>query len=354
MDFPNGDWKKDTPANQGVDSAKLEQAMQYLDENMGAAETALVRNGVLIWEGAESNAFHQIFSCTKTFTTTVLGLLIGDGRCALDDRAVDHYPELAADYPEYTKITMRHLATMTSGYTGERGPENPELPWGDPNFYIRPKAPMFEAGTRYDYHDPNVYMLGYILTKLAGKTLEDVIRERIAEPIGMKRFEWRALPGAPSVDGITLVNPPGSPYPVDGGGVYTTPRDFARYGLLFLNNGNWNGRQLLDSGWPALAGSTQVPNTLPGRPAYIPGRYGFLWWTNGEDCSGNRPWPAAPPRTYSPHGAGRNFCFVIPEWNLVFARMAPALPIPHFEKKKIRPDPIFNRFFEILGAGIRR
>ena len=94
-------------------------------------------NGVMIWEGPQSDAYHQIFSCTKTFTTTVLGLLIGDGLCALEDRAADYHPSLADVHPWHRDITFRHLATMTSGYDGETGPENPELPWGDPNFYTR-------------------------------------------------------------------------------------------------------------------------------------------------------------------------------------------------------------------------
>ena len=77
-------------------------------------------------------------------------------------------------------------------------------------------------------------------------------------------------------DGITLVNPAGSPYPVDGGGVRTTPRNFARHGHLFLNRGNWNGTQLLDAPWAHVAGATQVPATVPTRWFDLAGRYGFM------------------------------------------------------------------------------
>jgi len=125
MKYPNTDWQAVPPESQGIEPEHLKRAVRYLHESMGAAEAVLIRNGVLVWEGAES----------------------------------------------------------------------PDLPWGDPNYYIRPVAPLFEAGTRLKYHDPNVYLLGYILSKLTGRTLEDLARTRIAVPIGMKRFEWRALPG---------------------------------------------------------------------------------------------------------------------------------------------------------------
>lgn len=352
--FPVPDWHRESPESQGIDSDKLREALSLLDRRIGAQQAVLVRNGALVWEGEESHAFHQIFSCTKTFTTSALGLMIGDRRCSLEDRAADYYPRIAEKFPEYGKIAMRHLATMTSGYEGEKGIPDPELRWGDPNYYIFPASPQFEAGTEFKYDDSNVYLLGYILTKLAGQTLEDIFRERIAGPIGMKRFEWRALPGAPKVDRIALINPAGSPYPVDGGGVYTTPRDFARYGLLYLNGGNWHGTQVLPSGWADLACTNQVQVSLPARWYDLAGRYGFMWWTNGNNRHDKRAWPGAPERTFTPHGAGRNFCFVIPEWHVVFVRMADAPAMPHTDKSghNANVDAAFNDFFIALGEAI--
>jgi CubicO group peptidase (beta-lactamase class C family) len=100
--------------------------------------------------------------------------------------------------------------------------------------------------------------------------------------------------------------------------------DLARYGLLYLNGGNWDGKQILNRSFVERATSTQVPAEMETKYFDLTGRYGFFWWTNGIRADGTRPWPAAPPRTFAAHGAGRNFIFIVPEWKLVIVRLSPA------------------------------
>jgi CubicO group peptidase (beta-lactamase class C family) len=116
MAFPDKEWETATPPSQGVNNAKLNVAIEYLKDHSGSdgvKELVVVRNGRLIWQGTNSDNMHGVWSCTKSFTSTVLGLLIDDGQCTLDTPAKSHLPALAETYP---RVTLKHFATMTSGY----------------------------------------------------------------------------------------------------------------------------------------------------------------------------------------------------------------------------------------------
>ena len=116
MVFPGEDWQQVKPEAQGLDSAKLAEAVSYLKNNSGSdgvKELVIIRNGYMIWKGPNIDKMHGVWSLTKSFTSTVLGLLIDDGKVTLDTPAKDHVRSMAARYPE---ITLRHFTTMTSGY----------------------------------------------------------------------------------------------------------------------------------------------------------------------------------------------------------------------------------------------
>jgi len=318
--FPDADWQETTPEEQGVDSVKLNAAMDYFGKTYGGAgvsETVIIRNGYMIWKGNRIDEVHTIHSCTKTFTSTVLGLLIDDGKCSLDDLAVKYVPDLADTYPEYARISLRHLASMTSGYDGERGEKTEEKPWGDERKYLNPVKPLFAPGTAYKYHDAAVHLLGSIITRIAGEPMEDVFRRRIADPIGLKRWKWIDL-GV--VDGILFNSPSG----IYLGGIHISAREMARYGYLYLNRGKWNGKQLISTDWVDQATVNHVPASFRALSGGGSGRYGFFWWTNGVKADGNRPWPSAPPGTYAARGGSSNYCYVIPEWNMVIVRLESA------------------------------
>ena len=114
--FPGAQWTEATPESQGVDREKLCEAAELLARTVGAdgaRELVVIRHGRMIWSGDDIDKRHGVWSATKSFTSTVLGLLIADGKCTLDTRAADVLPELKAHYPA---VTLRHFTTMTSGY----------------------------------------------------------------------------------------------------------------------------------------------------------------------------------------------------------------------------------------------
>jgi len=350
MTFPGPDWTRAAPESEGLDAGKLRAAIAFMDDHFGpegAKELAVIRHGRLVWQGPNADAYHPIFSCTKTFTSTVLGLLIDDGKCTLDTRAIEVLPELGDDHPVYAGIRLRHLASMTGGYSGEVREVSEGQPWGDPLAYFSPLAPRFEAGTRIEYHDHDVHLLGRIIMRLAGAPLADLFRRRIADPIGMTQWDWGVCG---TLDGLAYHNAAGTPCAKGGGGIRTTALQLARYGHLYLNRGQWNGQQLLSAAFVQEATRNHIPADLPGRSnRMLAGRYGLYWWTNGVRGDGTRPWPSAPPGAYTPHGRTANFCFVIPEWDMVIARTG-SVPIAEIGQDDVLWDGFFSRLAEAMAA----
>jgi CubicO group peptidase (beta-lactamase class C family) len=342
--FPGEMWQEVLPESQGMDPGLTRQAVAFIDSQFGpeaAQELVMIRRGRLIWKGPNIDACHDVWSCTKVFTSTVLGLLIADGRCRLDDLVVTHLPTLDNRYPLYAKARLRHLASMSSGYQGRVVEVTPEQPWGDPLAYLDATDPLFEPGTQVQYHDHQVFVLGAILTRLSGASLQAVFARRVADPIGLTTWGWGV---SGTIDGIELNNAAGTPAKTPG--VQITARQMARFGYLYLRRGNWNGRQILPADFVEEASRNQAPGA--GASRFLHGRYGLYWWTNDVMPEGRRPWPAAPPRTYTAHGHSCNFCFVVPEWDMVIVRMGTS-PIG----APAATDQLWDGFFARLARAFR-
>jgi CubicO group peptidase (beta-lactamase class C family) len=118
--------------------------MKSIQESCSAAspsqkELVIVRSGSLIWAGPHADACHPIWSCAKTFTSTVLGLCVEEGRCTLDTRAVEREVRLADSFPLYSRIQLPHLASMCGGYRSEVKDVREDQPWGDPMAFLNPR-----------------------------------------------------------------------------------------------------------------------------------------------------------------------------------------------------------------------
>ncbi len=342
--FPGRDWAQATPESQGVDPAKLKTAVELLDKTVGsdgARELVIIRNGRMIWKGNNIDKVHGVWSLTKSFTSTVLGLLIEDGKCSLDSKAAEFVPEISSYYPD---VSLRHFMTMTSGYRamGDE-PKGTYLhgPSGTP-FAPNPRPLFVPPGSRYAYWDSAMNEFGLVLTQVAGESLEVIFKRRIADPIGMDPRQWR-WGNVGTVGGIA----------VNGGAgnmdrhIFISARQAARFGLLFLNKGNWNGRQLISSNWVAQATRVQVGASMPwAQPeSEIDGRgcYGFNWWANGVTAGGTRKFSNAPNGTFWGSGHNNNKLFVIPEWNMVVVRLG---------LDGRASDSVWNNFLGKLGEAV--
>ena len=344
--FPGRNWEKATPESQRVDGAALNRAIQDFAAKVGmdgARELVVVRNGRMIWEGEDIDKVHGIWSFTKSFTSTALGLLVEDGKCSLDSKAAGFVPELKESYGE---ATLRHFATMTSGYRAVGDEPKGSYIHGPSSTPFQPgPEPLFEPpGSQYAYWDSAMNEFGYVLTRVAGESMAELFKRRIADPIGMdpERWSWGDFGMR---NGLRVNGGSGN----SGKHVQISACEAARLGLLFLNKGNWDGRQLLDANWIAEATRVQVPSGTPlAQPeSGIDGRgvYGLNWWVNGVKPDGERKFLGAPPGTFWASGHNNNKCFVIPEWNMVIVRLG-------LDGKA--GDETWNDLLQGIGAAIRR
>lgn len=288
----------------------------------------IVRNGktVLEWyaEGTGPGARQGTASLAKSVVGGMALLVaLGDGRMAPDDLAVKYIPRWRND-PRKSRITIRHLATHTSGIEDAEhaGTPHNQLPgwmgafWKrkpDPISIALDRAPVvFEPGTGYQYSNPGTAALAYAITaSLRGAPEQDirgVLARRVFGPLGIAETDWRISYGESyELDGLRV-------YATWGGGNFT-PRATARIGQLLLQKGNWEGRQLVSREWvekmTSYAGMrVQDRQQDPTAPAS-----GLCWWTNFDGA-----WPKVPRDAFAGAGAGQQVLLVVPSLNLVVVR----------------------------------
>jgi len=338
--YPRTEWQEALPGKVGISEAGLDQAIDYLRMNSGrdgVEELVIIRNGYLIFRGDSVRKVHGVWSMTKSFTSTVLGLLIQDGKCSLNTLAGEYVPDLKN---HYGTVTLKHFATMTSGYRAvgdeprgdyKHGPSlTPFLP--DP-------VPLFPPGEKFAYWDSAMNEFANVLSQVAEGPLDMIFKGRIAEKTGIRPEEWY-WGDLGRYQGIRINS---------GAGNHTrmeiSALAVARLGLLFLRRGNWDGNQLISEDWVEQATRVQVPASLPlaGFIGQGPGVYGYNWWVNGIGPEGRRKWPDAPAGTYSASRYNNNDLFVIPEWDMVIVRLGMD------QSDFLITDAVYNQFISLIG-----
>jgi len=314
--FPAGQWQEASPESQGLDARRLQDAMDCVAAiacDQGNRQSLVIRNGYLLWRGPDIDSKHTVWSCTKSFMSMTLGLLVDDGKCRLDDPAADYLPCLKEHYPT---VTLRQFAAFTSGYAGRA--EEPAEALA--HLVFEPAPPLYAPGAFFHYSQSSD-QLARILTRIAGEPLRDLFRRRIADPIGLDPDGW-SWGDWGDIDGIPVCGGSGS----YERGVAITARQMARVGWLIVNDGAWNGRQLLSRRYVREMTSPQVAAAVPPWDpnawyVRLPGSYGLNTWINGITPDGRRMWPDAPAGVSAIQGNMNNFCFAVPEWRLVLVRM---------------------------------
>ncbi|MHC4584106.1 MAG: serine hydrolase domain-containing protein [Planctomycetota bacterium] len=346
MTFPGKEWEEVTPESQGMNSTRLNAAVSYLKNNTGrdgVNELVIIRNGYMVWKGSNIDKVHGIWSLTKSFTSTVLGLLIDDGKATLETRAKEYVSGMSKTY---SAITLRHFTTMTSGYYAVGDEPRGGYKHGPSSTPFKPAdKPLFAPpGSKYAYWDSAMNQFGNVLSRIAGEPIEVLFKRKIADPIGMGSGKWD-WGDFGKVNGIVVNGGSGN----GNKHMKISARQLARFGHLFLNKGKWKGKQLISNAWVYQATRAQVPASLPleqlsgadGR-----GVYGYNWWVNSIKHDGKRKWPGAPSGTYSASGYNNNDMFVIPEWDMVIVRLG-------LDQNKFPiTDTIYGTFIEKIGRAI--
>lgn len=260
-------WKVSTPEEQGLDSRIFLEGLSRLRTEESALHSLLVlRNGYLVLEcyvhPYGPDTLHNVKSVSKSIISAVTGIALEKGILTSLDRPVrSYFPEYftGGTDPRKEAITLRHLLTMTSGLElDENGPLMSAVFASDDWIKATFERPMAAApGTVHLYSTPLTHALSGILTRASGKTLLDLSREVIFDPLGIEEVQWQRGPQG---------------YYFGGAELFLKPRDMAKFGLLYLSGGRWRGRQVVPEAW--VRESTRNQLSLEEADQ----KYGYYWW----------------------------------------------------------------------------
>lgn len=283
------------PELQGIASGAVTRFLKAVHkQELELHSFMLVRHDHVIAEGwwapYAAERPHMLFSLSKSFASTAIGLLAEEGRISLDDKVVSFFPE---DTPQdvsanLAAMAIRHLLMMGTGHdqdTTGRMQENDHWVRG---FLQLPVE--HEPGTRFVYNSGATYMLSAILQQVTGQTLLDYLQPRLLQPLGIDGATWESCPR-----GIH----------VGGWGMKIKTEDIAKFGLLYLHKGIWNGARLLPEAWVEEATSKQIANGPSTNTDWAQG-YGYQFWRSQHNA-------------YRGDGAFGQFCIVMPEQDAVLA-----------------------------------
>jgi CubicO group peptidase (beta-lactamase class C family) len=283
---------RSTPDAQGVPSGAILDLIEALDQIDAMNSFMLVRHGQVIAEGwwapysAQDN--HELYSLSKSFTSTAVGMAIAEGKLSINDEVLKFFPEDAPDKPSANLKAMRvrDLLTMNTG-------NQDEVPTAADKISAKAfltNAVPHKPGTHFKYNTPATFMLSAIVQKQTGQTVFDYLRPRLFEPLGITQPVWNT-----NWQGINL----------GGYGLNVRTEDIARFGQLYLQKGKWQGLQLVPKDWVEMATSKQVSNGSNPKSDWDQG-YGFQFWRcrNGA---------------YRGDGAFGQYCIVLPEQDAVIA-----------------------------------
>ena len=289
---------RSTPEAQGMSSSGILSFLQAADSGVDAMHSVMiVRHGRVVTEGwwapYDAKTPHMLYSLSKSFTSTAVGLAIAEGKLTLDDQVLTFFPDEAPAQPSANLRSMRirDLLRMSTGhqsepsFTSDADSTMRGATWVK-RFLAHPVP--FKPGTHFLYNSPSTYMLSAIVQKVTGMTVLDYLRPRLFEPLGIEHPTWFASPQGISAGAY---------------GLMVRTEDIAHLGQLNLQKGVWQGRQLVPAEWVAAATSLQTSNGSAPNSDWDQG-YGFQFWRSRHG-------------TYRGDGAFGQYMLVMPEQDAV-------------------------------------
>ncbi|MDO4741173.1 MAG: serine hydrolase [Eubacteriales bacterium] len=255
--------------------------------------------GVVVWKGGKVLAKAapepysvydkgELYSLSKSFCSTAVGMLIAEGKMRLDERIAAIFPKEAEGGDEgLRQATVRDLLTMRTGHAACVMPALSRSL--DPIRAFFRQETAFAPGERFAYNTAATYMLSAAVQKKTGMTVQDYLEPRLFEPLGIRGQSWGRCAGV-SEGGI---------------GLHLSADDIWRLGVLYLQGGVWEGRRLLTEEWVRDAQTPHADNSMNGTPDWCAG-YGYQFWNNAGDG-------------FRGDGAFGQLCMVLPEKNAVVA-----------------------------------
>jgi CubicO group peptidase (beta-lactamase class C family) len=334
---PRGSWEHRSAAAVGMDAAALEKAVTwatdtahegwgpdlltslrtFLARTAGEPDNSIIgpvrargpvtgivlRHGYIVREWGDPHRVDMTFSMTKSFLSTVAGLAWDRHLIrALDDRVVTYVPDSLFPTEHDAGITWDMLLRQTSEWRGTL--------WGKPDWVDRFGMHGFKVrelqdpGTYWEYNDVRVNLLALCLLDVWREPLPRVLKRYVMDPIGASSsWRWHGYRNTwVTIDGLRMQSVSGGGH--WGGGMWISALDQARFGLLWLRDGSWSGRQLVSRAWIQRARTPTKTNS----------GYGFMNWFLNTD---RKMLPSAPSTAFVHEGAGVNALYVDPEHDLV-------------------------------------
>lgn len=286
-----------SPERQGVSSEAVLQFVEAVEREIHEFHSfMLVRHGCVIAEGwwapYRREYPHMLFSLSKSFTSTAVGLAVSEGRFRIDDAVLSFFPDEApAEISDMlAAMEVQHLLTMTTGHETDSWAymaDETDTAWVK-RFFQVPVLHM--PGKHFVYDSGASYMLSAIVQKTTGMKLTDYLKPRLFEPIGIENASWQESPEGINKGGI---------------GLSITTEDIARFGQLYLQKGVWQGKQVIPEAWIATATAAQVPNGNDAESDWTQG-YGYQFWRCRYGA-------------YRGDGVFGQYCIVLPEQDAVLA-----------------------------------
>jgi CubicO group peptidase (beta-lactamase class C family) len=289
--------RRSTPEAQGISSSAIQAFVDANEQKgLGVQSFMLVRNGHIVadgwWKPYAAQLPHIMFSVSKSFTSTAIGLAVSEGRLSVDDPVISFFPSYVT--PEISEnmgtLKVRHLLSMSTGHDEDTMialRNNPDKDWVSV-FLSRPIK--YEPGTHFLYNSGASFMLSAILQSITGQTALEYLRPRLFTPLGIENPLWQT-----NHSGINL----------GASGLRLRTGDLAKFGQLYLQRGVWNGQCLIPEEWIEEATSVHVSNGDDPNSDWSQG-YGYQIWR----CRHN---------LFRFDGAFGQFCIIMPEQNAIMA-----------------------------------
>ena len=288
---------RSSPEQQGIASSAVLQLVEALERQIHDLHSfMLLRRGCVVAEGWWSpygrEHRHMLFSLSKSFTSTAVGLAVAEGRFSIDDPALSFFPdETPADVNDFlAAMRVRHLLSMSTGHAADTWPYlagRRDGNWINAFFEV---PVLHTPGNHFLYNTGATYMLSAIVQKTTGMKLVDYLEPRLFEPLGIANATWQESPEGISTGGI---------------GLSLKTEDIARFGQLYLQKGMWRGRRILPEAWVEAATSLQMPNGEDAQSDWTQG-YGYQFWRSRHGA-------------YRGDGVFGQYCIVMPEQEAVLA-----------------------------------
>jgi uncharacterized protein (TIGR03437 family) len=303
--WPTVAWTVSTPEQQGIDSARLEAASKYVEQSCPARYSLLVvRHGRIVLEryyhGSRMADANNICSISKSILSVLVGIAFAEGRLRdLDQPLAEFFPALNSAGSDARKrsIRLRDAFTMTAGLKWQEvdavGGDGEDLPnclatrdWAG---CVLGLPMVTEPASTFNYSTGLTHVVSTLLTKVTGQPMRAYAEPRLFAPLGMECPRWAADPQGNSAGGFNI---------------WLTVRDLARFGLLVMNNGRWDGREIVPAAW--IDASTRL-RVRTGSAGWGFGDYGYFWW---KKTIGGYPLTLA-------SGYGGQNIFIVPELDLL-------------------------------------